>query len=91
MEWIAEADCASVRASEQAVDFTFIPEMHMCDATRRGIDRDMHEEEEEDRRQKWDWTEILVPTSPLSLEDDDGSFFLPPSRAGAAAAWRAQA
>ena len=32
-------------------DFTFIPEMHVCDG--RGIDRDMHREEGQDRERQF--------------------------------------
>ena len=55
-------------------DFTFIPEMHVCDG--RGIDRDMHREEgrEKERREETEavfLNSVICHTFSASLEDDD--------------------
>ena len=71
-------------------DFTFIPEMHVCDG--RGIDRDMHRED--GRQAEVEETEavflnsVICHTFSPSLEDDDTFSPSRPARAARLASAR---
>ena len=66
-------------------DFTFIPEMHVCDG--RGIDRDMHREEGQDRERQLFLTLLsAIRSPPLSRMT---TLFHPRVRPARAAAWPA--